>query len=44
MTTGPFKTAVHKMDLPNFAEQQFAIYKLTEKSFRAEAEPCAGQT
>jgi hypothetical protein len=44
LTTGPFKTAVHKMGLPNFAGQQFAIYKLTEKSFLAEVGSCDGQT
>jgi hypothetical protein len=41
--TGPLKTVAHKMDLPNFAGQRFAIYKLTEKSFRAEAGPCDGR-
>jgi hypothetical protein len=44
VTTEPFKTAAYKMDLPNSAARQFAIYKLTEKWFRAEAGFWDGQT
>jgi hypothetical protein len=45
VTTGPFKTAVHSMALPNFAALQFVICKLTGKSFRADtAGSFGGQT